>query len=772
MTRNSARIDFDRLRSILPSLEQIIRDSGVVLQLNGSRWFAHCPFHDDSTPSFSVFADGKRCGCPPCQWDGDVFEFTQRFWGLPDAGAAARWLIERYNIPPDTEPPPVRNTKRGPYVEHDDYHDASGKPLYRVIRYQTVYEDDGSVAGKTFIQGRIIHGRFQAGMQGVSYVLYRLPAVLAASTVYLCEGERDARAVTAAGGCGTCDAGGCGAARLFATRGYPETLRGKHVVIIPDTDGVGRERGAMLAHALYGIAASVRIVPLPDPCKDVRDFLEGGATLADLDALAMDYVPPADQPPPEPKRPRPTAPAAAVPDLRYFPWTDSGNAERMHAVYGDRIRWCYEMQRWLVWDENRWTVDNQHAICRLARQTMRHFAQQVPSMDEDLQKAAAAFAKKSENKAGLSNMIDLARSLHGVSVSAADLDRDPWLLNVANGTLDLRTGKLQPYTPDHLITKISPVAYNPDAQCPLFLRFLHRILDDREDLINYTQRAIGYCLTGVVSEKALFCCFGQGNNGKTTLLELFRWLLGDYAAQVMIDTLMTKAAESNNTLADLADLRGARFVTTSEAEENHRLSEGKIKYLTGMGEVKTCRKYENPIAFMPTHKIWMDANHRPIVRGTDKAIWNRLKPIGFTVTIPDAEIDRELSGKLQAEAEGILAWAVYGCLDWQRDGLGALGDIQDETNRWKAENDPLKDFLEDWCTVDAADSELYTRVNDLRRAYEKWAEDEGERFTLTRTKFRERLEMLGLKYAIRRWKNGEQWNSERVWYGIGIKRSV
>lgn len=306
--------DFAAIRTLLPPLETIIRGCGITLSKQGTRLFAHCPFHEDSTPSFSIFPDGERCGCPPCQWDGDAFEFIQQFYELPDAAAAAKFLCDRYGVAmpngtatrlkrPDVrrtaEPAtPKRKTRRGPYVEHDDYVDAFGAPLYRVTRYGMVYEDGSPAPGKTFSQGRIHAGILYPNMDGVEYVLYNLPSVLAAATVWLCEGERDARAVIAAGACGTTDAGGAGARDKFAERGYPEQLRGKDVLIVPDTDKPGRERGAAIAAALHGIASSVRIVLLPDPCKDIRDYLEAGGALADLAAAAVEFTATAE---PEPK---------------------------------------------------------------------------------------------------------------------------------------------------------------------------------------------------------------------------------------------------------------------------------------------------------------------------------------------------------------------------------------------------------------------------------------------------------------------------------------
>ncbi len=267
------------------------------------------------------------------------------------------------------------------------------------------------------------------------------------------------------------------------------------------------------------------------------------------------------------------------------------------------------------------------------------------------------------------------------------LDTHPFLLNFLNGMIDLETGALLPHDPERFITKLVHYNYNPQAACPLFLSFIARImgnhpdaseaeLDRAERMVAYLQRAFGYTLTGTTEEKAVFVPFGAGNNGKTTLLATFLHLLEEYAVLLQVDTLMVRQ-ESNNTQADLADLRGARFVMTSETEEGQRLSQGKLKRITqGMGKIKAVRKYENPIEFPETHKLWMDTNSKPVIRAADdQATFNRLHPIPFTVTIPAEEIDKSLPRKLLAEAEGILAWAVAGAMRVaaQRPGKAAGG---------------------------------------------------------------------------------------------------
>jgi putative DNA primase/helicase len=457
-------------------------------------------------------------------------------------------------------------------------------------------------------------------------------------------------------------------------------------------------------------------------------------------------------------RHRCTVPVA--PDLLPYPHTDTGNAERLVAMYGGYIRFCPEWKKWLVWDGTRWKPDSLGVIRRYAKQVIRTFYAQAAGIpDSTDREKAEAHARRSENAAAIRSMLSCAESEATVTVSAGDLDRDPWLLNCKNGTLNLRTCLLQQHRQADLITKLCPGEFDLDATCPQFERFITRILPG---LTDYLQRVMGYALTGVVTEKACFCLFGEGNNGKTTLLELFRYILGDYAAQVMIDSLMTRRSqESNTSLADLADLRGARFVTTSETEEGQRLAEGKLKFLTGMSEIKTCRKYENPVTFPPTHKIFMDANHRPAVRGSDAAIWNRLKLIPFGVSIPAGEIDKDFLTKLKAETSGVLTWAVTGYLDWQDGGLAEPQAVQDAVGRWKTEDDPYREFFEDECEFGPAH---WVPVKHIWQGFSAWAKDNGIQYA-SRRKLHERLRLRGCSTGVERDATGRQL---RVWKGIRL----
>jgi len=415
------------------------------------------------------------------------------------------------------------------------------------------------------------------------------------------------------------------------------------------------------------------------------------------------------------------------------------------------------------------------------------------------------FAKGSLNVPRIRGMLELVQC--ELPIKPEDLDSHPYLLNCLNGTLDLQTGELRKHRREDYLTKLVPFGYKPDAKCPKFLEFLNQIMGSTPDssesalnnvdqLVDYLQKAFGYACTGDVSEKKIFALLGGGNNGKTTLLEAVRHVLSEYSTQILIDSLMShRSRETNTSSADLADLFGARFATTSEGEHGQRLAEAKLKYLTaGMGAIKSCRKYENPIEFPATHKLFIDSNYKPNVRGTDTAIWERLKPIPFNVTIPKEQIDRNLLEKLKAEAEGVLAWLVEGCLKWQKEGLTSPDSVISAVTDWQQENDPLKDFVADCCFLDKDllpdswgfdkefkesicehdQSDLFCQQSVISESYSQWAKKTGEKFPLNRQDFTKRIEALGCKRSTRMISPpglGKR-KRQRVWEEIGLKEKA
>lgn len=461
----------------------------------------------------------------------------------------------------------------------------------------------------------------------------------------------------------------------------------------------------------------------------------------------------------------PTPPAAgqmepaAGREPRVFPCTDLGNAERMRARHGQDIRYCHVWKAWLIWDGTAWRPDETGAIMRRAADTVRHiYAEAAEIADSEIRQAYARWSRKSESKSALAALVGLAESLDGIAIRAEDLDRDPYLFNCETGTIDLRTGELRRPARGDYITRTAPTPYDAAAAAPTWERFVSEIMCERAELIEFVRRAAGYSITGDVSEKCLFLCHGGGDNGKTTFLETLKSILGEYAGQVLIDTLMTSRNARGGPDPDIADLKGRRLITSSEVEDGQRLAEGRLKYLTGMSTIKTRGLWEKTWEFDPQYSIWLDCNHLPQIRGTDQAIWERIKRVPFDYTVEAAHRDRRLKEKLLAERAGILAWCVAGCLAWQRDGLAAPEEVTEATKLYRAEMDILGRFIEE--AVYTGPPTLATASRQVYRAYTAWAEAVGEH-VLSERIFGQRMIERGI--ARRHERTGN------VYVGIGLK---
>jgi putative DNA primase/helicase len=442
-----------------------------------------------------------------------------------------------------------------------------------------------------------------------------------------------------------------------------------------------------------------------------------------------------------------------------FKRTDLGNSERFIVRHGAEVRYCYALGKWFIWTGVRWEKDEGGKVHRLAKATVRNmYKEAAEAEDEGERKALAQHATRSEAEARIRAMLELAKSEE--TVSPEELDARPWFLNVQNGTVDLRSGMLRPHRQEDLITKLAPVEYDPEAEAPTWTAFLERVLPD-EELRAFVQRAVGYSVTGDTSEQVMFINHGAGANGKSTSQEAIAAALGDYAMRAPTEMLLAKRPGAIPN--DIARLKGARFVAASETEEGRRLAESLVKDLTG-GDTITARFMRGEFFdFKPTHKLWLSTNHKPEIRGTDNAIWRRIRLIPWTVTIPPGEQDKRLPIKLRNELPGILAWIVRGCLDWQRQGLQPPDEVRRATGRYRAEMDVLAAFIDEECIL--AEHATAT-AKALYSAYKAWCEENGERPESQR-RFGGRLKERGFQSG--RMTTGARKGAVE-WRGIGLLR--
>lgn len=442
--------------------------------------------------------------------------------------------------------------------------------------------------------------------------------------------------------------------------------------------------------------------------------------------------------------------------------TDLGNARRLVKLFGSDLRHCHPWGKDMVWDGRRWVADDTAQVERYAKDTVRSIYTELTLIaDPDARARLAKHAAASESARAIGAMIRLSRSEPTVPVRPTDLDRDVWALNVANGTLDLRTGVLRPHLREDLLTRLAPVAFDPTAACPMWEAFLEEIMG-KKHLVEYMQRVVGYALTGSVIEQVLWVLYGEGANGKSTFLNTVITMLGDlYAMQAVPELVMARSSEAHPT--ERADLFGRRLVACVETEQGRRLAESLVKQLTGGERVRARRMREDFWEFDPTHKLFLVTNHKPTILGDDKGIWRRVKLLPFTVTIPDAKKDPALPEKLKAELPGILAWAVRGCLEWQRNGLGHPPEVEEATKEYRAEMDTVGAFLAECCVTGL--DEFRVRKTDLYAAFASWAAKSGDA-GIGRNDFNRRLAEIGYKTKRSASNGAEQW------HGLALRSEV
>lgn len=436
--------------------------------------------------------------------------------------------------------------------------------------------------------------------------------------------------------------------------------------------------------------------------------------------------------------------------------SDAGNGELFAQLYADRVRYDHLRKRWMIWEGHRWREDDVGEVRQLAKAAARErYGRATEIADLAERQKESAFSIATENRHRIDAMLDAARTEPAISDDGMGWDPDPWLLGVANGAIDLRTGMLRAGVPGDRITLASPIEFDRTADCPTWDRFLSEVFEDR-GLIDFIDRAIGYSLTGSTEEQCLFLCVGSGSNGKSVFLTVLRELLGPYATNTPFTTfeVAQRAAIPN----DIAALVGRRLVTASEMSDGARLNEARIKALTG-GDPATARFLHGEFfTFQPVLKLWLAANHRPRVLDTSHGFWRRVRLIPFLRTF-GSDADPRLIDALRLELPGILARAVRGAVAWRSAGLEPPEAVLVATEDYRADSDPLAEFLEACCEEGPGAT---VGAGLFFRAYCGWASSVGlpERDRLSMSSFAEKV---AARY--RKQKN----NKGRFYHGVALR---
>lgn len=441
---------------------------------------------------------------------------------------------------------------------------------------------------------------------------------------------------------------------------------------------------------------------------------------------------------------RPSDSPMTIPPTSYRP-TDIGNAARLADRFGGDVRWCGSAQGdgFLVWDGVRWAPDMMRRVDHMTRDVARDVVDYALDLETRMRSAAQAtggkptpsqqaalnalreevktwrkWAKDSEMVGHLKASLTMARA--DVAIGQEALDADPWSLNTRTGIVDLRSGTAREHAREDLHTKVTGAGIG-ESNCPTWLAFLTRIMGGDADMVSFIQRVVGYCLTGSTREQCLFILYGNGSNGKSTFLDTVRAVFGDYAQHSRAETFM-RDRKSGGIPNDVAALRGARLVTSSEPEQGAQLDESLIKEMTGDAAISARFMRQEFFTFTPTFKVLLATNHRPVIRGTDHGIWRRIRLVPFLETIRDEEKDRDLGKKLEAEADAILAWAIEGARLWAEHGLQEPAAVREATEDYRADMDVLADFVSEKCALHGVvtNTELY-------KAFSEWQQANGEK---------------------------------------------
>lgn len=612
---------------------------------------------------------------------------------VPDASADCECIHPRYGRP----------------ARRWTYFDGNGEVLGYVARYEPAGQR------KQIVPWTFDGDRWGMGQWPAPRPLYGLQELYARpdAAVLVVEGEKAADA--AAEFCKPYVVMTWPAGAMAADKADWTPLRGRKVLLWPDADEPGVKAMQRVAQIISPLAAEVKIVDVngqPDGW-DAADagFKTWTECAAWLKPRVSVYAPPAESPVPAP----PQASAVVDPDtgeIELLPPEFSDDAMAMHfvAMFGAGMRWTPGMG-WMHDTGTHWVRDEHLIRFDLARKTARAMAMQA---DAKIRKAITS-AK------AVNSILFLAQSDPDIVVPSLQWDCDPSLLNTPDGVIDLKTGHTRQRNRGEYLTHVTRISMDAQADTPIWSKFISQVFSDNAEMIEFTQRLCGYCLTGERREQKVFFAHGHGSNGKSTLLDILMWMMGSYALKLPTTVLMSSKHDRHPT--ELAQLKGKRLAVSNELEEGAFWAEARIKELTGDETITARYMRQDNFSFDITHKHLIAGNHKPRLKGGDPAMARRMVLMPFEQKFEGSAKDHKLPEKLKAEAPGILAWAVRGAVKWYADGLAIPSRVEAVSKDYMSEHDDISMWIEECCETM---SHLKARSSDLYASFRRWKQSRGE----------------------------------------------
>lgn len=450
------------------------------------------------------------------------------------------------------------------------------------------------------------------------------------------------------------------------------------------------------------------------------------------------------------------------PIYKFFPYNDTGNAERFYAYFGELFRYNVTDKIFMFWTGKTWVKDYKKIIRKYANKLIEILNKEEKGIEEQIKEhtqsgnideatkltkildASKKNTARISNKAGKDAMLAELEALYNIPVESYVFNQDDYLLNTDSGIVDLRTGELTPFDKNKYISKNTntKVSYEEPE---VWLKFLKSVFDNgnekqTQEIIDSLQTCLGYSLTGATKEQCMFLLYGAGSNGKSTLTETIAKIIGDYGESIDSSVLMQQKNVNSTAVYSIAKLQTARFVETGETDDGGKLAEAQLKKMTGGDKISAQFKFGNEFSFYPKFKIWMSTNNKPIIRGTDLGIWRRLFLFPFLNSFTGDKKDKELPEKLSNESDKILGWCIKGCMKYLKGGLIEPETARTAKDEYKDKMDIVAQFLKKECVIDGKSS-IDCKV--LYSHYKEWALDNTE-FTMKESRFSEELEKKGI----------------------------